>query len=574
MSNPHHPPAQPGLPEPLTAPEPFSSQDAELVLRQRIADLEALYAANVNLSATLTWDDLLDKIITLAVQLVHADHASLFQRDEYSDTLFIVRAHNLSNDLVGRTRLQMGEGIVGWVAQHREPLLLVGPIADDQYPKSFPKPDLIGSSICAPLLTPALHNVPARLVGVLTISRQVDAPLLTQDNLQLVAAFCTHAGAVLQNAQTYKRAQRTALQSQHLIEVSHRLAESLDTDVVLQSILSKAVELLQCQAGSLLLVDEVTNELIFKVVSGPASEQLLNKRLPPGVGIVGTVAQTGKPLIINDAKGDPRHYAAIDQKTLLVTQSLLCVPLINQERIIGVLEVMNKLDGTLFDSSDCDLLTAFAIQSAIALGNAKLYSDLKRSFAETVRIIANAVEARDAYTAGHTNRVTAVAIEIARELGWSRKQIEILEIGALVHDIGKIGMPDRILHKPEDLTQEEYTQMKQHPIVGAQMLKGVEGLKEVLPYILYHQERYDGKGYPFGLAGKAIPIEGRLLAVADTFDAMTSNRPYRDGLAIEHAIAEIQNYRGTQFDPEIVDALLSVYRKGILHQLVENHEPT
>jgi len=167
-----------------------------------------------------------------------------------------------------------------------------------------------------------------------------------------------------------------------------------------------------------------------------------------------------------------------------------------------------------------------------------------------------------------------VAIEIARELGWSRQQIEILEIGALIHDIGKIGMPDRILHKPEDLTPEEYTQMKQHPIVGAQMLKGVEGLKEVLPYILYHQERYDGQGYPFGLAGQAIPIEGRLLAVADTFDAMTSNRPYRDGLAIEHAIAEIQNYRGTQFDPEIVDALLSVYRKGILHKLVENYTPT
>jgi putative nucleotidyltransferase with HDIG domain len=548
------------------------SHDAEISLRQRIADLEALYAANVQLSTTLDWEELLEKIIALAVQLVHADYASLFQMDEYSDTLFIVRTHNLPNDL-SRTRLQIGEGIVGWVAQHREPLLFVGPLANDQYPKAFPKPHLIGSSICAPLLTPNIHNVPAKLVGVLTLSRHVDSPVLTQDNLQLIAAFCTHAGTVVQNAQTYKHARRTAIQSQHLIEVSHSLAESLDTDVVLQSILGKAVELLQCQAGSLLLVDEVTNELIFKVVSGPASEQLLDKRLPPGVGIVGTVAQTGKPLIVNDAKGDPRHYDAIDQKTSLVTQSLLCVPLISKERVMGVLEVMNKLDGTLFDESDRDLLTAFAVQSAIALGNAKLYSDLKRAFAETVRIIANAVEARDPYTAGHTNRVTAIAIEIARELGWSREQIEILEIGALVHDIGKIGMPDRILHKPEDLTQDEYNQMKQHPIIGAQMLKGIEGLRDVLPYILYHQERYDGKGYPFGLAGNAIPIEGRLLAVADTFDAMTSNRPYRDGLAAEQAIIEIQKYRGTQFDPDIVDALLVIYRKGILHKLMENHKP-
>jgi putative nucleotidyltransferase with HDIG domain len=248
----------------------------------------------------------------------------------------------------------------------------------------------------------------------------------------------------------------------------------------------------------------------------------------------------------------------------LQTLSLLAVPLITKAGVIGVLEVVNKRDGTPFDDDDCAALNALAIQSAIALENAKLYSDLKQAFTDTVRIIANAVEARDPYTAGHTNRVTNIALEIARELHWSREQIENLEIGALLHDIGKIGITDVILRKQGSLTTDEYLEMKQHPVVGAQMLKGVAALRPVLPYILFHQERYDGKGYPFGFAGNEIPIEGRLLTVADTFDAMTSDRPYRKALSDEEALAEIVRQRGAQFDPEMVDALIRAHQHGRL----------
>jgi HD-GYP domain-containing protein (c-di-GMP phosphodiesterase class II) len=136
-----------------------------------------------------------------------------------------------------------------------------------------------------------------------------------------------------------------------------------------------------------------------------------------------------------------------------------------------------------------------------------------------------------------------------------------------LHDIGKIGIADMILHKPNSLTMGEYTEMQQHPVVGAQMLKGVAALRPVLPCILFHQERYDGKGYPFGFAGEEIPIEGRLLAVADTFDAMTSDRPYRKALSEEEALDEIVRNRGTQFDPEMVDALLGVQQRGRLKTL-------
>jgi putative nucleotidyltransferase with HDIG domain len=326
---------------------------------------------------------------------------------------------------------------------------------------------------------------------------------------------------------------------------------------------------LNCEAGSILLIDPETNELVFRVVTGPASEHLEGTRLPRDVGIAGEVVRTGKPLIVNNVQSDPRHYKEIDHRTSHSTLMLLAVPLVTRDRILGVIEVLNKKGGVPFNDEDCAALTALAVPSAIALENAQLYSDLRQAFMDTVRVIANAVEARDPYTAGHTSRVTRIASEIARELQWSREQLENLEIGALLHDIGKIGVPDMILRKPDSLTSDEYVAMQQHPVVGTQMLKGVSILQPALAYILYHHERYDGTGYPFGLSGKEIPIEGRLLTVADTFDAMTSDRPYRQALSHEEALAEIVRHRGTQFDPEIVDALLRAYEHGRLKKLTQ-----
>ncbi len=276
----------------------------------------------------------------------------------------------------------------------------------------------------------------------------------------------------------------------------------------------------------------------------------------PGVGIVGAVARDGKPLIVNDAKADPRHYGKVDASTTLKTQSLLCVPLINKERVLGVVEVMNKVNGTPFDDDDRDMLAAFAVQGAIALDNARLYSELRSAFADTVQVIANALDARDPSTAGHTARVTELAMATAREMDWSREQLDILQIGALLHDIGKIGIADMILFKPQELTADEYRAMMRHPILGAKMLENVATLRPMLPYILYHQERYDGMGYPFGLKGNEIPLEGRILAVVDTYDAMTSDRPYRQRLSEQQAMEEILRNRGTQFDPDVVDALV------------------
>lgn len=563
-AQPHDEPFLNNLPEPPTLPEAISAREIATRLQRRHADLVAMYTASAQLDATREEKDLYRETLDTAARLVRAHSGSLMLLDEEANTLFIAESINLPDGVIAATRVKIGDGVAGWVAAQQRPLLLIGGIDPTKYPRAFPKPQTIGSSVCIPLLVRDPDASELRVLGVLNLGRRVQSPVLTEEDLQLVTAFCANAAIVIYNARLSKMIKQRARHLEYLIEINRNLTQSLHLDEVLQSVITTAVELLHCESGSILLVDKETQELVFRVVHGPASAQLLGTRLPPGAGIAGAVAREGKPLIVNDAQSDPRHYKEIDDQTAHQTISLLCVPLITKGHVIGVLEVLNKIDHTPFDKDDCTALTSLATQSAIALENAQLYSDLKQAFTDTVRVIANAVEARDPYTAGHTSRVTQIALAIARELNWSRAQIENLEIGALLHDIGKIGVADTILHKPDSLTMNEYSEMQQHPVVGAQMLKGVAALRPVLPYILFHQERYDGKGYPFGLTGNEIPIEGRLLAVADTFDAMTSDRPYRQALSVNEALAEIDRHRGTQFDPAMVDALMDAYKHGHL----------
>ena len=190
----------------------------------------------------------------------------------------------------------------------------------------------------------------------------------------------------------------------------------------------------------------------------------------------------------------------------------------------------------------------------------KAYVSLNSTYKNTVATLSKAVDARDPYTAGHSERVSEISLEIGKELGLSKESLEILEISALFHDIGKLGVPDNILLKPGKLNELEFGKIKEHPSIGVDILKNIEFLKGSFPIILHHHERYAGNGYPDGISGKDIPLEARILCVADTYDAMTSDRPYRKALPHEEAVAEIIRFKGSQFDPEIVDAFLKSYQ--------------
>jgi putative nucleotidyltransferase with HDIG domain len=179
-------------------------------------------------------------------------------------------------------------------------------------------------------------------------------------------------------------------------------------------------------------------------------------------------------------------------------------------------------------------------------------------------MLTRAIEARDAYTQGHSARVTTLAEEVARRLGWSAEQLATLRIGGPLHDIGKLAVSDEVLGKEGKLDPEEIDQIRQHPKIGARILLRMAALREAIPYVLYHHERWDGRGYPSGKAGEEIPVEARVLAVADAFDAMTSDRPYRRALSRDEALAEVERCAGTQFDPEIARVFLEVFAEAEL----------
>ncbi|GAG32698.1 unnamed protein product, partial [marine sediment metagenome] len=231
-------------------------------------------------------------------------------------------------------------------------------------------------------------------------------------------------------------------------------------------------------------------------------------------------------------------------------------PIFIRRRLHGVINLLVLTRFGRVTPGQLDVLTILTNSAASAIANLRLYQDVQSSYLQAIRGLANAIEARDKCTAGHTDRVSKLAELVARHLGWNESQIRDLVMGCSLHDIGKIGVPDSVLNKANKLTQQERRLMNGHPEMGLKIILGIDFFKPAIPYIIAHHERYDGTGYPRGLKGEEIPIEGRLLAVADAFDAIMANRPYRKGAGLKTAVSELVTYKGIQFDPKIVDAFI------------------
>ncbi|HEV8292670.1 MAG TPA: HD-GYP domain-containing protein, partial [Tepidisphaeraceae bacterium] len=269
--------------------------------------------------------------------------------------------------------------------------------------------------------------------------------------------------------------------------------------------------------------------------------------LPPGQvqrlaeQLLGTLSQKSSTLrlspegknclLINDLKAD-KNYKWLAEHA----QQLLAVPLQRREQILGCLFALDKANGTEFDSVDSKLVTSISNESAIYLENAILFGDVHGLMMGLLHSLTSAVDAKDAYTCGHSERVALLSRHLAGLAGRPDSEIERIYMAGLLHDVGKIGVPESVLQKTGKLTPEEFDQMKKHPEIGARILADVKQVEDIIPGVLYHHERYDGKGYPTGLAGKNIPLMGRIICLADCFDAMTSNRTYRKALPLEVAL--------------------------------------
>ncbi len=337
-----------------------------------------------------------------------------------------------------------------------------------------------------------------------------------------------------------------------LLETSVELAGSLDLERVLEMAMDRAEKLCRAETSSIWELDRARGELFFRVVRGSAAEEIRHRTMPIGEGIVGRVALSGESEIVEDVTADPGWSG--DLSGNFQTRAVLALPLKSHGHVIGVLQLLNPTGRLTFSQDDMERMRLFAAPLGQAIENARLYTLLKGQFVDTVTALSEAIEKRDPYTGGHVRRVVLYSLLLGREMGLDVEDLEKLRLASTLHDVGKIAVPDNVLRKPAPLDDHEAEVMQRHPVDGADIVSRIRELREILPGVRSHHERLDGKGYPDGLADSEIPPNARIIAVADTFDAMTSKRPYREALGPQTAAREILDGVGTQFCPDVVAA--------------------
>lgn len=340
-----------------------------------------------------------------------------------------------------------------------------------------------------------------------------------------------------------------------LYELADQLRGVLDIDRAVELALIHSTDIVSVEGCGVLLKNEDEWEL-HGVICLTGREEWL--RFDLGKQIAEDALKRRRSFIVNDIVHHPQWGEAAK---IFGIFNAVVVPLNPGGHAQGALIAWNKKKGE-FTSGDLKLLSTIAAQTEGVMESAFLYQRLQETFRGVVRAMAAAVDAKSRWTAGHSIRVTRYAVELAQAIKLSGNEIEKVNLSGLLHDLGKIGIPDAILDKPGKLSEEEWKVMKQHPIIGYEMLKDIWQFRgDVLDGVLYHHERVDGKGYPFGLRGEEIPFMGRLLAIADGFDAMTSDRPYRAGMSKEKALEVLTEFAGTQWDKELVKAFVDMQRR-------------
>ncbi len=505
------------------------------------------------------YEDALD----LAIEIINAKYGSLLLYDNHREVLKFVsvrtKTKKMEKKLLSMT-MKRGDGLAGWVYLTGIPIVSNNVAEDIKWQKKIadeikytPK-----NIICLPVSTGT------DIVGVIEIIDKKYGDDFNDLDVEIAQLFATQLSIIIENRKLYYGLEDEVKRIKDLIETSILLSSTLDLDELLKIIMEKAKEILSAEASSIFQIDSKENELYFRVATGEKSKIAKSIRVPMGKGVVGWAAEHMQTVCVPDVKKDKRFYGTVDKKTKFKTQSIIAVPLITKHGVIGVAEVLNKKDDEKFTENDIKIFESLARQSAVAIENARLYNDLGELTRQSISSIVTAVEKRDEYTSGHTERVTRISLIIGRKMRLDHETMNTLELAALLHDVGKIGIPDRILLKPGKLTDKEYNEIKKHPQKGIEIVGHIKQLKPMNEGILYHHEWYNGRGYPTGLSGKDIPLIARIISVADAYDAMTTNRPYRKSLDEKEAIRRLKKSRGTQFDPEIVKAFISISNKTII----------
>jgi GAF domain-containing protein len=494
--------------------------------------------AGMIMNSTLDIDLLLDRILSLVHRVFSLDHCAILLIDRDCGELIIRKAVGYNENVVKKFRGKVGMGITGWVAQNGIPLSVADVKKDPRYIKGV-------NGAVSEMAVPLIFD--GAIIGVLD-AECTKKRFFSKEDLEMFMIFASQAATALHNARLY-----------HELNMLYRTAQNitsiLDIDRVLEEILTASHKVLHFHSCAVLLAGD-NGDLEVCAAFGYPEEIIGKLRIPLGYGITGRAALSGKPVLIPDVTLEKDYIPGITGG-----KCEMAVPLKARGKLLGVLDAESTCPSA-FDLHDLELFETFAAQASIAIENARMILKTQDAYYETIRSLAEALEARDSYTKGHSERVTKYALLVAEKMGLPEREKNIIAQSGLLHDIGKIGISDIILNKPSVLSSEERKTIEDHPKFGDTILSHMKFLEKALAAILHHHERYDGTGYPARLKGKEIPLIARIIAVTDAYDAMTSERPYRAPMSQEEVIRELKQSAGTQLDPDVVDVFFSLVDEG------------
>ncbi len=523
---------------------------------------DILQAVGHALATDAPLQNLLELVADMVLEAVPSEAATIFLKCRAGDELEFAVTRGQAAEQLKNRRIPVDQGVVGWVVQNARHAIVPDAESDERFNQRIDEFTGFRTRciLCVPLRTRR------GVIGALELINRRGG-MFSREEADYVSTIANQTAQLIDNVRLMQEQQRSAESLQALCNAAQWLNSSLDRDAVLERIVGEAEKVIHSEAGSILLVDS-NGGLRFAVALGPARERLLamkseiQERLNQGQGIAAWVAEHGKPVVIPDCSRDPRFTGGpgklFARQLGFEARSMLCVPMRARGKVVGVLQLINKQSGEPFGDADLSMLSVFADDAAAALTNAQLYESLQQSYMGTITSLVTALDTRDNETGGHSQRVALFAQEVAKTLGMDSHQLEAVFKGSLLHDIGKIGVPDAVLRKPGKLDDDEWKIMRMHVALGCELLEGIEFLREASLIPLFHHEQYDGSGYLLGLRGDEIPLGARIFAVVDTYDAITADRPYRKARSNEEAIEEIRRVAGSQLDPEVVDAFLSI----------------
>ena len=441
-------------------------------------------------------------------------------------------------------RTKVGRGITGRCAETGESLL-IGDAANCEFGNRIPGTAVIEESLLA---VPLRYGT--RVVGVIVVSK-LGLDQFDEDDMRLLEVLAGHAAVAVENARLYESARREAESATSLLEFGRELATAASLDEILARVVALTADLLDSPRTSVWLQD-ADGQLAPHRLHGYTEEELasIESRRFDGERARKYLDAGAEPFVVG-----PEQWARIEKDPLAPGASYAIAPIEVEGRLGCIVAALPDAD---FGERELRLLGGLAHQAKLAIASASNYEGLEQTFVSTVEALANALEANDEYTSRHARWITDLSLRVGRELGLDDRALKHLELAALLHDIGKIGVPSDILSKPGRLTAEERRVIEKHPALGEKIIAPIERLEAVRPIVRHCHERWDGRGYPDGVAGDAIPLEARIIFVCDAYHAMTTDRPYRKRLSHPEAARRLRDGAGSQFDPRVVAVCLEV----------------